>query len=234
MKANTPLKANTQYYTHRLFGFLDRLAANNNRPWFAEHKGEYEELRGLWLEDLQRLIDALGQSDPRMARLTPKGSAFRIYRDTRFSYDKTPYKTYFSAAFSPYGRDVHSAGYYLHMSSDSDAGLFGGIWQPQPDVLKKLRKAIVDNIEEFEAIVNDKAMNAAFPDWCGEQLKTVPKGYDKSHPLAKYLRLKDIGRFHYTGRDFFLDPAWPEKAAETFLLLKPLNEFIDYSIHEEI
>lgn len=216
-----------------LFDFLGQLQRNNNRIWFAENRPLYDELRGKWLDDLQRIIDILAATDPRYSRMTPKTAAFRIYRDIRFSNDKSPFKTYFSAAFSPYGRQVHAAGYYLHLSADCDAGLYGGIWAPEAPVLKKLRTAIVDNIEEFEQIISDPRMLAVYPDWAGEELKTVPKGYDRNHPLAHLLRRKDYGRFHACGREFFLDPSWPEKAVELFLLLRPLNEFIDYSIHEE-
>lgn len=221
------------YYTHNLFKFLRALARNNNREWFAAHKDEYDRLRNLWLDDLQRLINALVAADSRYAIMTPKSAAFRIYRDTRFSLDKTPYKPYFSAQFSTRGKQVHSAGFYLHMSVDGDAGLYGGIWAPEPADLKKLRTAIIDNIDEFESIISDPAMLAVYPEWTGSMLKTVPKGYDRNHPQAHLLRLKDIGRWHHCDESFFLDPAWPERAAEMFLLLQPLNDFLDYSLHEE-
>lgn len=219
-------------YTSHLFDFLNRLSQNNNREWFAAHKTEFDDLRSQWLDDLQRLINAMAAFDPRLTIMTPKSAAFRIYRDTRFSYDKTPYKTYFSAAFSPHGRNVHSAGYYLHMSADEDAGLFGGIWAPAPEELKKLRRAIVDNIDEFEQIISNPVMLKAYPEWCGDMLKTVPKGYERNHPQAHLLRLKDIGRFHSCNQKFFIDPRWPERAAELFMLLKPLNDFLDYSLNE--
>lgn len=228
------VKKAQEYYTARLFKYLRQLAANNNREWFAEHRAEFDDLRAQWLDDLQRLINAMGASDPRLLGISPRKAAFRIYRDTRFSLDKTPYKTYFSAQLTPGGGNVHTAGYYIHVSADADAGLYGGIWQPESAVLKKLRRAIVDNIEEFEEIISNPQMLRYFPEWTGQQLKTVPKGYDRNHPQAHLLRLKDIGRFDATGPDFFLDSAWPEKAAERLLLLRPLLDFIDYSITEEI
>lgn len=223
----------SQYYMKELLEYLEQLQHNNNRQWFADNRDRYDRLRMHWLDDLQRIINVLAAADPRYGRMTPKNAAFRIYRDIRFSHDKSPFKTYFSAAFSPYGRQVHAAGYYLHLSADGDAGLYGGIWAPEAPVLKKLRTAIVDNIEEFEQIIEDPKMLAAYPEWSGEELKTVPKGYDRNHPLAHLLRRKDYGRFHPCDRKFFLDPSWPEKAAQLFLLLRPLNEFIDYSLNEE-
>ena len=90
----------TATYIPRLYDFLRRLDANNNRQWFADNKEEYLELRGRWMEDLDRLIGAMTAYEPRLAAQSARTSAYRIYRDTRFSPDKTPYKTYFSAAIS--------------------------------------------------------------------------------------------------------------------------------------
>ena len=101
--------------------------------------------------------------------------AYRIYRDTRFSADKTPLKTYFSALISPTGRHSERAAYYLHMGVD-ECALYGGVWCPDSKTLKKLRKAIVDNIEEFRGIVEDKEVARLFPGWWGRALKTAPKG----------------------------------------------------------
>ncbi len=216
-----------------LMDFLRQIRLNNSRQWFNANRQRYDYLRENWLNDLQRIINVLASADSRYLRMTPKSATFRIYRDVRFSHDKSPYKTYFSAYFSPYGRQVHAAGFYLHLEPDGEAGLYGGIWTPAAPELKKLRTAIVDNIEEFQQIISDPEMLSVFPDWWGEELKTVPKGYDRNHPLAHLLRRKDYGRFNQCGEEFFLDESWPEKAAQRFLLLKPLVEFIDYSLNEE-
>lgn len=99
--------------TSRLFDFLERLAANNSREWFAENKAEYLSLRDEWLGDVQRLINALAVYEPALAHVQARDCAYRIYRDTRFSADKTPLKTYFSALISPTGRHSERAAYYL-------------------------------------------------------------------------------------------------------------------------
>lgn len=219
-------------YVPRLYGFLRELAANNNREWFAEHKPEYLELRRLWEADIDRLIGYMSVWEPRLSHLTAKSSAYRIYRDIRFSPDKTPFKTYFSAAFNRFGKSSHRAGYYLQMDVTAECGLYGGIWCPDSDMLRKLRKAIVDNIEEFEEIVGNQELKSTFPVWCGESLKTIPKGYDRNHPQAEYLRLKDYGRFAPVGAEMFCDPSWPEQVAEKFRIVQPLVEFLNYSIDE--
>lgn len=222
-------------YVKELYDFLRQLAANNDRAWFAAHKEQYDRLRGLWLDDLDRLIEAMTPWEPGMATQTGRSAAYRIYRDIRFSPNKEPFKTYFSAAFSPEGRKSAKAGFYLEMSPmpDHGAGIFGGIWCPDAPTLKKLRHAIVDNIEEWDEIVNAPDFRREFPQWCGSTLKTVPKGWPRDHEQAFYLRMKDIGKYHPCDEAFFLDPKWPERAAELMHILKPMNDFLNYSITEE-
>ncbi len=218
---------------NRCIDFLRRLSANNNRPWFQEHKEEYETIRAKWLADLDRLIGQMTLWQPDLAGQTGKTSAYRIYRDTRFSPDKTPYKTYLSALISPYGRKSTYASYYIQVGLDPDnTGLFGGLWCPEAPVLRKLRHAMVDNIEELEQILANPDMETYFPGWCGSRLKTVPKGWDRNHPQAELLRLKDIGKQCLLPLEFFDNPQWPVEAAGIFRTLKPFIDFINYSIDE--
>lgn len=227
-----------KYYTYRLFNFLRQVACNNNREWFHGHKEEYDELRAMWLDDLDKLLSVMSVWEPDLASQTAKTCAYRFYRDTRFSLDKSPYKTFFSAAISPYGRKTRKAGYYLHMGIDGDntyagSGLYGGIWCPDAPMLNKLRRAIVDNIEEFEVIINDNKLTQYFPSWIGESLKSIPKGWDKNHPQAELLKLKEYGRFLPCNETFFKSPDWIEIAAERFSRLKPFVDFLNYSIDED-
>lgn len=224
-------------YVPDLYDFLAELSRNNTREWFHAHRDKYEQLRSLWEDDIQRLINDMSSWEPRLKYQTPKTTAYRIYRDTRFSLDKTPLKTFFSAAFSHYGKSTHRAAYYLQMGpslSDSmESGLYGGMWCPDTPMLQKVRKAIIDNIEEFEGIISDSRLCRFYPKWVGQQLKTVPKGYDRNHPQAALLRLKDYGRFCQCDMEFFSDPDWPLAVSERFSLLQPLVEFLNYSIDEE-
>lgn len=217
----------------RLFKFLKELAANNNRPWFMAHKAEFDELREQWYSDLDRLIDAAALWEPAYRWQTGKEISYRIYRDTRFSSDKTPYKTYFSAGLSPRGKSADMAGFYLNVGAEESA-IYGGIWGPDASMLRKMRHAIVDNIEEFEGIINNPDLQALFPDWwMGQALKTVPKGWPKDHPQAHLLRLQHYGREHLLSEEFFRDPEWPLRAADMMRTLKPLNDFINYTLFEE-
>lgn len=226
-------------YIPELYRFLEQVDKNNNREWFHAHKEEYDHLRELWLADIQRLIDLMGEGDPTVRGCTAKQAAYRFYRDTRFSLDKSPYKTFFSAIITPYGKKDMRACYYLQMGLNRpqwgvDSGVYGGIWWPDSATLRKLRRAVVDNIEEFTAIAEAPAMLREYPEWAGERLKTIPKGWDKNHPQAELLKLKNLAKAHYLDEEFFCQDDWVEKTAELFLILKPLNDFINYSIDEEI
>ncbi len=227
------------YYIPRLFEFLREISNNNNREWFHDRKGEYDELRGLWMADLDRMLSLMAVWEPRLVSQSAKTCAYRFYRDTRFSQDKSPYKTFFSAAISPWGRKLPRAGYYLHVGLDEEnlwggSGLYGGLWCPDAAMLRKMRRAIVDNIEEFEEIVNNRELVRYYPGWIGDKLKKVPAGWDKNHPQAELLKLKEYGRLCSCKEKFFSDPSWVEIAAERFSLLKPLVDFINYSLDEEV
>lgn len=217
-----------------LFTFLEEIKANNNRDWLMANHDRYTSLRAMWYEAMRRMIDAMAQWDPALASQTPSSVSYRFRRDTRFSPDKTPYKTFFSAAFSPWGRKMARAGYYIQVGTprNPDTGLWGGIYCPDPAVLRKLRTAVVDNIEEFEAIINEPELAHLYPGWCGEMLKSAPKGWDKNHPHIELLKLKEYGKFHHCDPRFFRNESWPEKAAAMFRPLKPLVDFLNYSIDE--
>lgn len=221
-------------YMPELYRFFDELAAHNYRPWFEANRTRYEALRSLWMADIDRLIQAMARWCPDLASQTARTSAYRIYRDTRFSRDKTPYKTHFSASVSPWGRNTCRAGYYIEtgIALSYDQGLYGGVWSLEPHMLRKMRHAIVDNIEEWEAIVTDPQLEDSFPGWCSTSLKTIPKGWDRNHPQAFYLRMLNYGKFRPLTREFFCSPDWPERAAESMRLLKPMIDFINYSLDE--
>lgn len=222
------------YYTQELYEFLRTLSENNNREWFAENRDTYERLRTLWLNDIDRLISAMAQWEPRLASQSAKNSVYRIYRDTRFSLDKTPYKTYFSALISPWGKTTSRAGYYIEFGfpNSYDQGLYGGLWCIESPMLKKMRHAIVDNIEEWEEIVTNPDMEREFPGWCSSTIKTIPKGWDRNHPQAEYLRMTNYGKYHPCTPEFYFSPDWPERAAELFSHLRPFIDFLNYSLDE--
>ncbi len=211
------------------------MSRHNDRAWFAEHKTEYDELRAAWSADISRLLAYMKEGDPTLASLNDKGCMYRFYRDTRFSPDKSPYKTYFSAIFQEGGRHSERAGYYLEMGPDDvnrGSGLYGGLWCLDSALLRKVRRAIVDNHEEFAEILSAPALERYYPGWFGESLKRPPKGFADTDPFIDVVKYKNLGRYCPLDEHFFEDPEWPARAAELFMVLKPLIHFINYSITE--
>lgn len=181
------------WFDDELYEFMADLADNNERTWFNEHKKRYEAY--IKAPSLQFITDFA----PRLAiisehfRAVPKaqgGSLFRIYRDTRFSKDKTPYKTHVGLHFKhARARDVHAPGFYLHL--EPGASFFGGgIWRPESSGVKQIRAAIDTHRDEWASV--KKGLASAGLRLAGESLKRTPRGYDKEHPLAEDLKRKDF------------------------------------------
>ena len=181
------------WFDDETYEYLADLADNNEREWFNANKKRYE---GTIKEPALQFIRDFG---PRLAELSPHftaipkavgGSLFRIYRDTRFSKDKTPYKTHVGIHFRhARAKDVHAPGFYLHL--EPNASMFGaGIWRPDSASVKAIRAAIDSAPEEWLAM--KEAVLASGLAFGGEALKRIPRGYDKEHPLAEDLKRKDF------------------------------------------
>jgi len=184
-----------QYFTAATFKFQRDLAKNNNRAWFNANKQRYENvLRDPFLrliEDMQAPLAKISthyRADPRPSG----GSLFRIYRDTRFRNDKTPYKTWAGARFGhERRREIEAPSFYLHIQQrDSFAG--GGLWHPEPPTLKKIREFLSDNPAAWKKAVHGKAFRERFEFW-GEALTRPPKGFPADHPAIDLIRCKQWG-----------------------------------------
>jgi uncharacterized protein (TIGR02453 family) len=179
------------YFTPEFFRFLTRLKRNNNRDWFLAHKHEYElhlqQPAIRFITDFAAPLYEIAPylvADPRSSR----GSLFRIYRDTRFSADKRPYKTNIAMRFSHRGKDVHSPGFYLHLEP---TGCFAasGLWHPEADTLLKVRNAIIERPAEWRKI--RKLLN-----WDdANRLSRPPRGFPCDHEFVEDLKLRDLGTF---------------------------------------
>ena len=162
--------------------FLKKLKKNNNKEWFDKHKGEYESAKEDITAFVEKMITSIGAFDPSVKELQPKDCLFRIYRDVRFSKDKTPYKTHLGAYISGRGKKSHGPGYYIHIQP-GNTFLAGGLWVPPTPELNAVRQEIDYNLEEFESILKNKEFKKNFKEMeQGEKLKSLPKGYDKEHP----------------------------------------------------
>ncbi len=183
-----------QLVTPALFDFLRELEHNNERPWFEANKARYRaEVRDPMLDLIQAFAEPLAEISPHF-RADPRangGSLFRIYRDTRFSKDKTPYKTNVGAHFRhAAGKDAHAPGFYLHLEPGMCfAGC--GVWHPDSPTLGRIRDAIVEKPDEWKRITTDGAFCQTFR-LAGEELKRPPRGYDPEHPLIEDLKRKDF------------------------------------------
>lgn len=218
-----------------LYDFFEKIAANNDRAWFAPRKEHYNTLRQKWIDGMQRATAILAEDWPDVAHADMARNTYRIYRDIRFSNDKSPFKTHIGTTVTPPRlRGTHMGIYVQCGCPDGGNGVWGGIWEPEAPVLKKLRRAIATNDDEFREIVTDPRLIEQFgTGWGGRQLKTAPKGYPKDHPMIEYLRLVDIGKFSEMSREEFSRADWPEALAERMKLLVPLMEFLIYSLEED-
>ena len=177
--------------------FLTELSENNNRPWFIMNKPRYDILRAEFLEVVTELIRELSKFDPLVADCNPKKAMFRINRDIRFSNDRSPYKTRFSAGITPNDKRRPSAGggstYYFHIEGDGTLGIGAGEYLPPPDRLRAIRENVVNDATGFAKLLKNNQLRATYGDLPDEdKLKRPPKGFDPEHPHIEYLKLKSF------------------------------------------
>ena len=182
-----------RYFSKQTFTFLSALADNNERAWFEEHKQEYEDFV---LNPALDFISDMSHEMPAISRhflAQPKkvgGSLMRIYRDTRFGSDKTPYKTNIGIQFRhEVGKDVHAPGFYVHIEP-VECFVAIGLWHPDADALYRIRDGIVKHADKWVKARDNKAFRRHFT-LEGDALANAPRGFAKDHPLAADLKRKD-------------------------------------------
>lgn len=215
--------------------FLLELRANNERSWFQPRKAEYERLLKLPLE---ALCSDLGERfrARRIPLRADAGSPFRIYRDVRFSKDKSPYKTHISASF-PWAADeaparprsrtesVHHPGGYFHFAPD-EGYVGGGIWHPARPYLDAWRSAVANDPKRIRTLVDAPAFRTAFGALDGDRLKRMPPGYPADHPQAELLTLKDVLFGRSLTDDEVLSPDLPDLLADAFATASPFLRYL--------
>jgi uncharacterized protein (TIGR02453 family) len=177
--------------------FLSELSENNNRPWFIMNKPRYDILREEFLAVVTELIGELAKFDRQVAACDPKKAMFRINRDIRFSHDKTPYKTHFSAGITPKDkRRPSEAGgptYYFHIEGSGKLHFGAGEYMPPAPRLKAIRSHVVNDATGFAKMLKNKQLRATYGDLIDEgKLQRPPKGVDPQHPHVEYLKLKSF------------------------------------------
>ncbi len=215
-------------FTKATFKFLDELAANNCRAWFEENKPRYESLvRGPALEFITAMAPAFDKIAPHF-RTDPRkmgGSLMRVFRDTRFARDKTPYKTNIGIQFRhELGKDVHAPGFYVHIANDEC--FFGaGCWHPDPDALGKMRDLIVENPKKWFAVRDDKKLVEHWT-FAGDSLSRPPRGYAAGHVAIEDLKRKDFIALADLSKAEAIGPELDKLAAARFSTAVPLMRFL--------
>ncbi|GAV20777.1 hypothetical protein MMIC_P1751 [Mariprofundus micogutta] len=182
------------YFSTETFAFLEELTENNNRDWFNDNKQRYEEVvRGPALALIEAVGVKLPEISPHFRADARKmgGSLMRVYRDTRFGKDKTPYKTNIGIQFRhEAGKDVHAPGYYLHISA-AECFVGVGTWHPPSEALYKIRD-LMANEPDLWLHARDDAQFSRWFNLVGDSLKTAPRGFDKTHPVIDDIKRKDF------------------------------------------
>lgn len=215
-------------FSKATFSFLDELAANNDRGWFEANKPRYEELvREPALDFIAAMAPELEKFAPHF-RAEPKkmgGSLMRVFRDTRFARDKSPYKTNIGIQFRhELGKDVHAPGYYLHIASDEC--FFGaGCWHPEADMLGHIRDLITANPKRWFAVRDDKKFAAHWA-LAGDSLTRPPRGYAADHPAIDDLKRKDFIGLAALSAAEVTRSGLVKLAAQRFAAATPLMKFL--------
>jgi uncharacterized protein (TIGR02453 family) len=204
--------------------FLKSLKRNNNREWFNKNKHLYEDAKKDFEIFVDALIHRLSDFDPTLIGLQAKDCTFRIYKDIRFSKDKTPYKTNMGAAINEGGRKMPIPGYYFHLQP-GECFLAGGLYMPTPDRLLAVRKAVASSGRKFRRILNSKDYKKYWELW-EDKLKTAPKGFPKNHPDVDLLKYKSFIAFHNISDELVLSSKLMDYSIKAFKTLKPLIEFL--------
>lgn len=215
----------------QILTFLTKLAKNNDRAWFEKNKPAYLEAKDNYEAFVTKVLDELIKFNPEFDGLNPKKLPFRIYRDVRFSKDKSPYKINMGAGFSPNGKLVQEPGYYLHIQPGNKSFFAGGIYMPDGPNLGKIRQEIDYNGEKFEKILKDKKFKKLFDGMDDfDKLKTVPKGYLATHPHIELLKLKSFIVSHNFTDAQVKDKKFLKNIVEVAKAIKPLNVFLKEAI----
>jgi len=204
--------------------FLAGLAKNNNKAWFESHRDQYDESMAAFEVLVGRLITGMSRVED-LEGLQPKDCIMRIYRDVRFSKDKSPYKTGLGAGIAPGGRKGGRMGYHVHVGPSGATMVATGLWDPTPQQLAHFRDAITDDAGPFLKVINSGSFKKHFGEVVGDSLKTAPKGYPVDHPQLDLLRKKQVCISETFADNVVASARFPEVAVESMKAMKP---FIDY------
>lgn len=204
--------------------FLEKLAQNNNREWLEANRKAYEDSKKEVEEIVEKCIAEIGRFQD-LGTASAKNCMFRIYRDVRFSKNKDPYKLNFSALIGQNGKKSKSVfGWYIHFQPNGSF-LAAGLYEPLKEQLAKIRQEIDYNGEHLSTILQSKEFKETFGEMKGNQLKTIPKGYQKNHQMADLLRFNQYYVIHPFQNQEVISTNFPQKVAE---ICKKANPFLSF------
>lgn len=206
------------------FGFLRQLKENNNREWYHANKGIFSEAKQEFEHITELLIYEVSRFDKTLSGLQSKDCIFRIFRDVRFSADKSPYKTNFGTFLVPGGRKSMNAGYYLHIEPGGSM-IATGIYMPPSPILTAIRKDIFTYTDEFKNIIQSKEIRELFGNITGEKLKSPPRGFSKDFPDVDLLKYKSYGLIREKSDREMMHP---DILKEVVTCFKASQEFIHF------
>jgi uncharacterized protein (TIGR02453 family) len=218
------------YFRSEALTFLRNLARHNDRAWFQPRKAEFEELlREPMLAIVRKITDAMLDFAPSHVRPAEK-SLFRIYRDTRFSSDKRPYKTHVAAWWSHQGlQKTSGAGYYFHVSA-KEVTIAAGAYMPEKEQLSQIRHWLLDHHAEFRKLLQKPAVRRTFSEFEGNALTRPPKGFPSEHPALDLIRCRQWGLAATLPAKTALDPKFAGMVIRHFQLVAPIVDALNTTI----
>lgn len=212
--------------------FLSELAENNNKPWFDANKERYLRVKATVAEFADKLIAAVAEVEPDAALLSVKDCTYRIYRDVRFSPDKSPYKRHIGIFINPpYGKKSPLSGYYFHIEPGHCFACAGNIGLT-PQLIRRIREAIFTEVEEYISIVESPEFKACYPFVGDNKLKTAPKGFPKDWEHLDYIRPRDFVAWSESTEALYISPKRVELLKPFIRQAKRYNDFINFTIEE--
>lgn len=216
--------------TRETLAFLKAIKKNNNKDWFDKNKAKYLAAKENWELVLDDVLKGISSFDKRYGELKAKDCSYRIYRDVRFSPDKTPYKSHFGASINIFGKKAMNAGYYVHLEPGGSF-IAGGMWMPPGELLKKVRQEIDYNGKELHKVLSNRAFKNYYGGFEKEySLKTNPKGYDKDHPDIELLRLTSYIVSHPFTDTEVLKPSFARNIAKGAEIMRPLVDYLNMAL----
>jgi len=208
-----------------LIEFLELLKLNNNREWFQANKTIYEKVKNDFMFFTGKLISGISKFDADIKNISPKDCMFRIYRDVRFSNDKSPYKTNFGAFIAPGGLKSQLPGYYFHVQR-GECFTSAGIYMPGTDVLNKIRLLIVNEYSEFKSIIESSNFKKYKLNFWEDKLKRPPKGFDADFEGIEYVKLKSFVPYYEISEQELFSGNLIENILEKLKIMYPFNRFL--------